>query len=199
MNQLIRNPVYSQALPTPQWSWQRIHLLVCILSVLAVSATVYGPRVSASSDVHSELNSDIPTPAAALSDTASLANHSSSFELPSIAKEVDADHLSPQTELITRLGAVNSARIVMHATESTARLAGQISTLFSALGADQVQQRIVDTVPEHNQIRYYHPADREAGQVVGDVMRLVFDDISIEDFEDYQPSPSEGLIEIWLR
>lgn len=109
---------------------------------------------------------------------------------------IDAEQ---QAELVSRIDAVHSARIVMHATESTARLAGQLSTLLTAMGADQVEQRIVDTVPDSNQIRYYHAADREAGQVVGDVMRLVFDDIAIRDFESFQPSPSEGLVEIWLR
>lgn len=112
---------------------------------------------------------------------------------------IPVEVVTPEEELLGRMETVDSVRIVMHALAPADRLSNQVSSLLSALGATQVEQRIVAEVPEHNQVRYYHPADREAGQVVGDALSLVFDDVAVRDFGDYQPVPSEGLIEIWLR
>ena len=112
-----------------------------------------------------------------------------------IAKET----VIPEQVLLDRMEEVGSVRIVMHAREPADRLADQLSSLLSSLGAASVERRTVDEVPESNQVRFYYSADREAGQVVGDALELVFDEVAVRDFGDYQPAPSQGLIEIWLR
>ena len=107
--------------------------------------------------------------------------------------------ITPEQELITKLKSMKSMRIVMHAKEPAQRLADQLQSLLSAMGVTEVEKRIVDEVPDSNQVRYYHPADKEAGQVVGEALSLVFDEVAVRNFEDYQPAPADGLIEIWLR
>ena len=107
--------------------------------------------------------------------------------------------ITPEQELITKLESMKSMRIVMHAREPAQRLADQLQSLLSAMGVTEIEKRIVDEVPDSNQVRYYHPADKEAGQVVGEALSLVFDEVAVRNFEDYQPAPADGLIEIWLR
>ena len=107
--------------------------------------------------------------------------------------------ITPKQELMMKMEGMKSVRIVMHANEPSQRLADQLQELLTALGAKGVEMRIVDDVPNSNQVRYYHAADKEAGQVVGEALSLVFDEVAVRNFEDYQPSPSDGLIEIWLR
>ena len=109
------------------------------------------------------------------------------------------ESVTPQQELLSRVEGIGSVRIVMHALQPADHLADQLSSLLAALGVAQVERRVVDEVPRSNQVRYYHSADREAGQVVGDALALVFDDVAVRDFGDYQPMPAEGLIEVWLR
>ncbi len=109
------------------------------------------------------------------------------------------ESVTPQQELLSRMEEIGSVRIVMHALQPADHLADQLSSLLAALGVAQVERRVVDEVPQSNQVRYYHSADREAGQVVGDALALVFDDVAVRDFGDYQPMPAEGLIEVWLR
>lgn len=107
--------------------------------------------------------------------------------------------VTPQQELLSRMQEIGSVRVVMHALQPADHLADQLGSLLAALGVAQIEQRVVDEVPQSNQVRYYHSADREAGQVVGDALALVFDDVAVRDFGDYQPMPAEGLIEVWLR
>ena len=107
--------------------------------------------------------------------------------------------VTPEQELIAKLESMKSMRIVMHAKEPAQKLADQLQSLLTAMGVSEVEKRIVDEVPNSNQVRYYHPADKEAGQVVGEALSLVFDDVAVRNFEDYQPAPADGLIEIWLR
>ena len=107
--------------------------------------------------------------------------------------------ITPEQELIEKLEGMESVRIVMHAKEPAKRLADQLELLLTALGADGIEKRIVDDAPDYNQVRYFHPADKEAGQAVGEALSLVFDEVAVRSFEDYQPAPSDGLIEIWLR
>jgi hypothetical protein len=102
-------------------------------------------------------------------------------------------------ELLARMGAIDSMRIVMHAREPASDLAGQLASLLSALGAKQVERRLVDVTPASPQVRYFHPADRKAGQVVADALGLVFDEVAVRDFVSYQPAPDAGLIEVWLQ
>lgn len=115
------------------------------------------------------------------------------------ADGVIRESVTPQQELLSRMEEIGSVRIVMHALQPADHLADQLSSLLAALGVAQVERRVVDEVPRSNQVRYYHSADREAGQVVGDALALVFDDVAVRDFGDYQPMPAEGLIEVWLR
>ena len=107
--------------------------------------------------------------------------------------------ITPEQELITKLESMKSMRVVMHAKEPAQKLADQLQSLLTAMGVTEVEKRIVDEVPDNNQVRYYHPADKEAGQVVGEALSLIFDEVAVRNFEDYQPAPADGLIEIWLR
>lgn len=109
------------------------------------------------------------------------------------------ESVTAREELLGKVEAIDSMRVVMHAREPSDRLAIQLESLLTALGVPSVERRIVDQVPESNQIRYYHESDREAGAVMGEALSLVFDEVAVRDFVDYVPSPSRGLIEIWLR
>ncbi len=122
-----------------------------------------------------------------------------SEELPMPTTPLPPQSVTPEEELLGRIQGMGPVRIVMHSLEPADRLAGQLSSLLAALGLSQIEQRIVEAVPESNQVRYYHSADRQAGQVVGDALGLVFDEVAVRDFQGYQPVPSEGLIEVWLR
>ncbi|NND92801.1 MAG: hypothetical protein HKN42_18240 [Granulosicoccus sp.] len=102
-------------------------------------------------------------------------------------------------ELMNRIKAIDASRIVIHVREPSERLGSQLASLLSALGANRVERRVVDEVPLSNQVRYFHLVDREAGEVVSDALGLVFDEVALREFTDYQPAPSPGLIEIWVR
>ncbi|MGQ7843043.1 hypothetical protein ACUNV4_01105 [Granulosicoccus sp. 3-233] len=115
------------------------------------------------------------------------------------AGEIVRESVTPEQDLLGKMQDIGTVRVVVHALEPADHLAGQLSSLLQALGVSQVERRLVDAVPDRNQVRYYHSADRQAGQAVGDALGLVFDDVAVRDFADYQPVPSEGLIEIWLR
>ncbi|MFK8081947.1 MAG: hypothetical protein AB8B97_16800 [Granulosicoccus sp.] len=103
-----------------------------------------------------------------------------------------------EAKLLDRIEAIDSMRVVLHAQDPAARLAIQLESLLSSLGIRNVEVRYVDKVPEAVQVRFYHEVDGKAGQVMADVMSLVFDEVAARDFNNYQPSPSQGLIEVWL-
>ena len=102
-------------------------------------------------------------------------------------------------ELIDRLESIKSMRIVMHAQKPAQKLADHLQSLLNIMGAAEVEKRIVDKTPDSNQVRYYHPADKEAGQVVQEALSPVLGEVAVRSFEDYEPAPADGLIEIWLR
>jgi len=101
--------------------------------------------------------------------------------------------------LLGRIGNLHSIRVVIHARKPAVKLATQISSLLASFGVGQTEHRIVEAVPNDNQVRYYHEADREAGQIIGDVLALISDDVAVRNFQSYTPPPTEGLVEIWLR
>lgn len=116
------------------------------------------------------------------------------------APQTKKESVTLRQELLARMDTVEeSMHIVLHAREQASRLASQLSSLLSALGATRIEQRIVDVVPDDNQVRYYHSSDSMAGRVVGEALGLVFDDVEVRDFAGYEPSPAKGLIEIWLH
>jgi len=113
-------------------------------------------------------------------------------------QEHNTEWTTIELELIDRINAMGSKRIVLHAPEPARRLAEQLKSLMSSLGIGNIEVRCVDQVPDRPEVRYYHGSDTQAGNVVAEVLALVFDQVGARDFQDYHPAPAEGLIEIWL-
>ncbi len=103
-----------------------------------------------------------------------------------------------EDELLDRINAMGTQNIVMHAQEDATRLAQQISSLMSSLSIETIEVRYVNQTPERAEVRIFHDADSQAGNVVADVLALVFGRVDAHDYGFYRPAPAEGLIEIWL-
>lgn len=132
------------------------------------------------------------------------AGFTSAFSQQEPAATVDSSDSSEQDgivveqELLDRIASTEGKRIVMHLEKSNSRLAEQLSSLMSSLGIDAVESRFVRQVPDEVQVRVFYPADEQAGNMVADVLSLIFDEIALVEFQNYQPPPEVGLIEVWL-
>ena len=70
-------------------------------------------------------------------------------------------------------------------------LAAVIAALAES-GADPDPRRVNLTISTSN-VRYYHPEDAGAATVIANGIGA-----QLRDFTDFQPSPPEGLVEIWM-
>lgn len=108
------------------------------------------------------------------------------------------EQVTVDPEMLVQLQSIARARIVLHALEQQSQLASQISRLLAALGAEQVEQRLVSQSPEDQEVRYFHSTDRSAAILVHGALALVFTGIEVRDFTHFTPSPHQKLIEVWL-
>ncbi len=84
-------------------------------------------------------------------------------------------------------------RVVLNAprTVPDASLAAVINALAES-GADPDPRRVNLTISTSN-VRYYHPEDADAATAIAQGIGA-----QLRDFTDFEPSPPEGLVEIWM-
>ena len=91
------------------------------------------------------------------------------------------------------LPAGSDVRVILHAPRSVPD--ERVGLLADALGEAGVnaEVRAVNMTITRDNVRFYHPEDREAASVVAQAM-----DADLRDFTDFTPSPPDGLIEVWV-
>ena len=84
-------------------------------------------------------------------------------------------------------------RVVLNAprTVPDASLAAVIEALEQS-GAEPDPRRVNLTISTSN-VRYYHAADASAATIIADGIGA-----QLRDFTNFEPSPPEGLVEIWM-
>lgn len=110
----------------------------------------------------------------------------------------DSEGVAVEQALLNRIDDIDIKRVVVHANEQHMRLARQLDSLMSSLGISNVEVRTIDSVPDEVQVRYFYVVDFPAADVLVDVLMMVFDEVSLRDFQNYEPAPAQGLIEVWL-
>ena len=93
----------------------------------------------------------------------------------------------------------SDARVVVHAVRENAELAETVIRLLRSLGADDVERRVVERTPSSDEVRYFQGVDAAMAADVAAELEDVFDAVRVRDFTHYRPSPSSGLLELWLR
>lgn len=63
----------------------------------------------------------------------------------------------------------------------------------------RVETRFIDLEVGTDQVRYFHEGDEAAADAVAAHPGRIFDAVAVRDFSSYIPSPSPGLIEVWVR
>ena len=87
----------------------------------------------------------------------------------------------------------SDVRVILHAPRSVP--GERVGLLSDALGEAGVSAEVrgVNMTITRDNVRFYHPQDREAAALVAQAM-----DADLRDFTDFSPSPPEGLIEVWV-
>ncbi len=87
----------------------------------------------------------------------------------------------------------NDVRVIVHTPRSVPD--ERVGLLSDALGEAGVSAEVrgVNMTITRDNVRFYHPADREAAALVAQAMEA-----DLRDFTDFSPSPPEGLIEVWV-
>ena len=108
--------------------------------------------------------------------------------------EVDAAPVIAEvSEIPEAEPAARDLRVVLNAprTVPDASLAAVIEALEQS-GAEPDPRRVNLTISTSN-VRYYHAADADAATVIADGIGA-----QLRDFTTFEPSPPEGLVEIWM-
>ena len=115
---------------------------------------------------------------------------------PVLAQAPDTESKIPAPALSSDLEATalsRDLRVILNAprTVPDTSLAAVIAALAES-GADPAPRRVNLTISTSN-VRYFHPEDAGAATVIADGIGA-----QLRDFTDFQPSPPEGLVEIWM-
>lgn len=93
----------------------------------------------------------------------------------------------------------HEARLVVHGVSENAELGVLVAKLLRDLGADDVEHRLVERTTSIDEVRYFRRADAAMAADVAAELGSVFEELRVRDFTHYRPSPSSGLLELWLR